>query len=866
MLITPRSALNRLGRGLLASRNKVALSSAKFNSSPTSRSEFRHSDDLAKERYDLRAGDDESKKRARLLYQSRKRGMLENGVILASFADKFLNQLDAQELDEYDRLINLPTNDWDIFYWATKTKPTPPEYETKVMQKLREHLKSKVSKSKKEIISESPEETKPSKSVFDGKKPDEIVFAPVRKPNLDVDISQVDTTNYKSELFSDRVIKLKNDQSILEMTEWRKKHFEHRLRRSISSPVSLRNMSDNKNIESHTQRLDELERHFARDDSVSDIQQDTQLERDVKHHNFLKYLLNSEFTLDPIEYDQEAAAWADMLWHRNYGSPDNNLAPSSSTCLYCNSLIQCCDYGLPGYVPKEIFTSFRHRAELAPICQRCNFERKYQASLDCDMPTQSYPEVLEFLRQRPRALICYLVDLSDLPTGIYENIVELVGLQHYFIVVGNKLDLLPHDGPHMIERVTESLRENLSRMRPASPNRNIADVMVLSARTGFNINSLVSRILNFSMDPIDVFLLGASNSGKSTLFNALLQSELSATQNGDLLERLSTYDLSTTDLAIRMLRFPISVPDDYEKYLKRRRTERVERNTALQERAMQTNTKHRQAKMPHMSMVINRFEFPALETSEGVPALREAVIVEEKLKVVEDHPLAEILKHEIKPLSADENKFQMSGYLHDTPSTYTDDQIHNLLTLEERLEVFPNETIMPRKYSLRPLQSIFIAGLARLDILTCTSSIIVVVFASKYLPIHIVPIRKADQFYHNFLGTPLLGIPFATNMRSDDIPNWPNLKPSEETFHLRGRDWHEGVADIVLTSIGWAMIRVKPDQECILQAHTPEARGIFCRKPPLAPYASASITGKKIRDTPLFDSPSYKVKQQINLD
>lgn len=55
----------------------------------------------------------------RLLYQSRKRGMLENGLILSSFAAKYLEEMSESELSLYDRLINLPSNDWEIYYWAT---------------------------------------------------------------------------------------------------------------------------------------------------------------------------------------------------------------------------------------------------------------------------------------------------------------------------------------------------------------------------------------------------------------------------------------------------------------------------------------------------------------------------------------------------------------------------------------------------------------------------------------------------------------------------------------------------------------------------------------------------------------------------
>ncbi|CAB3363174.1 Hypothetical predicted protein [Cloeon dipterum] len=82
-------------------------------------------------------------KKARLIYQSRKRGMLENGLLLSTFAAKYLENMDEKSLQDYDRLINLPSNDWDIFYWATGVKPTPPEFDNEIMNRLKEHVSNK---------------------------------------------------------------------------------------------------------------------------------------------------------------------------------------------------------------------------------------------------------------------------------------------------------------------------------------------------------------------------------------------------------------------------------------------------------------------------------------------------------------------------------------------------------------------------------------------------------------------------------------------------------------------------------------------------------------------------------------------------
>lgn len=76
------------------------------------------------------------------MYQSRKRGMLENGLLLSTFAKKYLSGFNGEQLQLYDRLINLPSNDWDIFYWATGAKPTPPEFDNEVMDLLKKHIKN----------------------------------------------------------------------------------------------------------------------------------------------------------------------------------------------------------------------------------------------------------------------------------------------------------------------------------------------------------------------------------------------------------------------------------------------------------------------------------------------------------------------------------------------------------------------------------------------------------------------------------------------------------------------------------------------------------------------------------------------------
>ncbi|KAI9892679.1 MAG: succinate dehydrogenase assembly factor 2 [Vezdaea aestivalis] len=74
-----------------------------------------------------RTGEDANTMRARLLYQSRKRGTLESDLLLSTFADVNLAKMTTDQLTQYD--LFLDENDWDIYYWATQ-EPSQTSLET----------------------------------------------------------------------------------------------------------------------------------------------------------------------------------------------------------------------------------------------------------------------------------------------------------------------------------------------------------------------------------------------------------------------------------------------------------------------------------------------------------------------------------------------------------------------------------------------------------------------------------------------------------------------------------------------------------------------------------------------------------------
>ncbi|OON19915.1 TPR repeat region, partial [Opisthorchis viverrini] len=69
--------------------------------------------------HELRRTESLENRKARLIYQSRKRGNLENGILLSTFVDEYIDKLTPDQVGSYDALINLADNDWDIYYWVT---------------------------------------------------------------------------------------------------------------------------------------------------------------------------------------------------------------------------------------------------------------------------------------------------------------------------------------------------------------------------------------------------------------------------------------------------------------------------------------------------------------------------------------------------------------------------------------------------------------------------------------------------------------------------------------------------------------------------------------------------------------------------
>jgi antitoxin CptB len=82
-----------------------------------------------------RSSADLDPRRRKVLFRSWHRGIREMDLIMGRFADAEIGTLTETELDDFERLIEVP--DRDLFRWITGESPLPVNYDTTVYRRLK---------------------------------------------------------------------------------------------------------------------------------------------------------------------------------------------------------------------------------------------------------------------------------------------------------------------------------------------------------------------------------------------------------------------------------------------------------------------------------------------------------------------------------------------------------------------------------------------------------------------------------------------------------------------------------------------------------------------------------------------------------
>jgi len=180
-------------------------------------------------------------------------------------------------------------------------------------------------------------------------------------------------------------------------------------------------------------------------------------------------------------------------------------------CKGCGVLLQSTEPNRLGYIPsldKE-------------VCQRCFQLTHYEDALHVTLSTEEYLKVLSELSTK-RALVLLMVDVVDFPSSLFPNISKLISPGSEVIIVGNKADiLLKSEKDKLWDRYCNYILEvaEKSSLRGCK----VRGVHFISAKTGRGVDKLVQYVMTSWGNRGDVYLLGCTNVGKSTLFNQLMK-------------------------------------------------------------------------------------------------------------------------------------------------------------------------------------------------------------------------------------------------------------------------------------------------------------------------------------------------------
>lgn len=386
-----------------------------------------------------------------------------------------------------------------------------------------------------------------------------------------------------------------------------------------------------------------------------------------------------------------------------------------------------------------------------------------------------------------------------------------------------QVDLLPGDSIGYLKRIRECLMTEIN--KTPLKDAKIRHVAIISAKTGYGVEELISNMFRLWLYKGDVFLIGCTNVGKSSLFNALLQSDYCKVHAVDLIKRATVSRWPGTTL--NLLKFPINRPSGWKIYERTRRL-------------------RSEGKIIKIEKQIRKAQLQGT-TYKDVPALI-GHIGRTFANPLDDDEITTEKSKNMTILNEKDPLFAKSKWFYDTPGVIHPDQVLSLLSTEELLLTIPKKLIRPQTYYLSKGTTVFIGGLARIDFLECSAPCRFTIFCSECLPITVTKTEDADMLYEIFLGTELFAVPTGGEER---LKKWPGLTAKEDILEFIGEGPKMCCGDVLLSSIGWVSVTAKGESVCKLRAWTPKGRGIYKRYPSLLPY-SINLKGKRVKDTPAY--------------
>lgn len=184
-------------------------------------------------------------------------------------------------------------------------------------------------------------------------------------------------------------------------------------------------------------------------------------------------------------------------------------------CYGCGAIIQSDDEKKVGYVPKNALS----RNEV--LCKRCFKLKNYHQLQETNLTDDDFLEILNKIGERD-CLVVYMLDLFDYNGSLIQGLARHINYND-LLVIGNKRDILPKSIKDT--KIIHWLRRQL-KLEGIKP----VDVLLTSGKKNYHLDELMAMINQYRKGR-DVYVVGATNVGKSSLINALLKAYSNENEN-----------------------------------------------------------------------------------------------------------------------------------------------------------------------------------------------------------------------------------------------------------------------------------------------------------------------------------------------
>ena len=187
-------------------------------------------------------------------------------------------------------------------------------------------------------------------------------------------------------------------------------------------------------------------------------------------------------------------------------------------CIGCGAIIQTEDKTGLGFTPQSALEKGLETGEV--YCQRCFRLRHYNEITDVQLTDDDFLKLLHEVGDSD-ALVVNVIDIFDFNGSVIPGLPRFVS-GNDVLLVGNKKDILPKSVKP--GKISQWLMERAHEegLRPV-------DVVLTSAQNKHAIKEVIDKIEHYRKGR-DVYVVGVTNVGKSTLINAIIQ-EITGDQN-----------------------------------------------------------------------------------------------------------------------------------------------------------------------------------------------------------------------------------------------------------------------------------------------------------------------------------------------